>query len=462
MKQLLFALILSIGVSSAQTTVDLRTQVKNVDFSNADWTRPSKTGTALPSICQIGETFFKSDAPPGANLYGCSATNIWSPQSGASPSIITAGTGNPSGGCPDPQGGVFSVYLDTSASTGQNLWACTAANTWSRFVLTNPGDSFSIDGLTSAMAAQSNPAALHVSCIFDNNANTIQCKDTSGNVSSAVRLSTTCGSGQHYSSIDAQGIPVCTADSSAVAPSVRVPFGSRSACNSSIAGQLALITDQAGLSSQCDGTSYADFAFGSIPITRPPSAASFTTVNGGTLADNGGLLTLDKSTPGLGVSLIAIPAGSGAGQASGTWTLTAAFTGIQTGGSSFPECGIWLTNGTTAGISGAKGFVVETDTINNNDRAPIFERVYFPISGTLAGGSIASPSNGVKSSPLQWFRAQRANAGTNDITWSVGDGVSWLSIGTEDFGSAVSHYGFGCDPRGTNTATIKVWHLTLQ
>jgi hypothetical protein len=63
---------------NAQTAIDLRTQAKSVDFSSAAHTKPSKVGTALPATCTVGETFFNSSAPSGQNLYGCTATNSWS------------------------------------------------------------------------------------------------------------------------------------------------------------------------------------------------------------------------------------------------------------------------------------------------------------------------------------------------------------------------------------------------
>ena len=63
---------------AAQTQIDLRSQAKSVDFSAATYTKPSKAGTTLPASCSIGETFFKTDALAGANLYGCTATNVWS------------------------------------------------------------------------------------------------------------------------------------------------------------------------------------------------------------------------------------------------------------------------------------------------------------------------------------------------------------------------------------------------
>lgn len=71
-----------IACASAQTLVDLRTQTKSVDFSNATTTKPFKSGTTLPATCSVGETFFKTNAPAGANLYACTAQNSWTAQSG--------------------------------------------------------------------------------------------------------------------------------------------------------------------------------------------------------------------------------------------------------------------------------------------------------------------------------------------------------------------------------------------
>jgi len=77
----LLALVILSGVSPGigQTVIDLRTQTKNVDFSGALSTRPLKTGTALPGACNVGELFFMSAAPAGANVYTCSSANQWSP-----------------------------------------------------------------------------------------------------------------------------------------------------------------------------------------------------------------------------------------------------------------------------------------------------------------------------------------------------------------------------------------------
>ena len=62
--------------------VDLRSQTKGVDFSKAPVTKPFRTGTALPATCTVGDSFFKTDAASGQNLYGCTAVNIWTVESG--------------------------------------------------------------------------------------------------------------------------------------------------------------------------------------------------------------------------------------------------------------------------------------------------------------------------------------------------------------------------------------------
>jgi hypothetical protein len=66
--------MLAAGMAAmAQTTQVDPTQLK----------RAIKVGTTLPATCTAGDLFFKSDAPAGSNLYGCSSMNSWSLQSGS-------------------------------------------------------------------------------------------------------------------------------------------------------------------------------------------------------------------------------------------------------------------------------------------------------------------------------------------------------------------------------------------
>jgi len=54
-------------------------------------------GTSLPSTCQIGQLFFKTDATAGSNIYGCTAANTWTVSSFNSSTFPTL-TGTPAAG----------------------------------------------------------------------------------------------------------------------------------------------------------------------------------------------------------------------------------------------------------------------------------------------------------------------------------------------------------------------------
>lgn len=87
---------------SGQTKLDLSTQSRNVDFSGATATRPIRVGTVLSPTCQVGEAFFKSNAPAGQNVYYCVGTNTWMLQS--------SGGGGGGAGLPDVDG-LENVFL---------------------------------------------------------------------------------------------------------------------------------------------------------------------------------------------------------------------------------------------------------------------------------------------------------------------------------------------------------------
>jgi len=54
-------------------------------------------GTSLPSTCQIGQLFFKTDVTAGSNIYGCTAANTWTVSSFNSSTFPTL-TGTPAAG----------------------------------------------------------------------------------------------------------------------------------------------------------------------------------------------------------------------------------------------------------------------------------------------------------------------------------------------------------------------------
>jgi hypothetical protein len=76
MKHLLLLLLAS--TMCAQTLINGgRTVLGAIDNSGATTTKPSKTGTAPPGTCAVGETFIDTDAPSSAQFLVCTATNTW-------------------------------------------------------------------------------------------------------------------------------------------------------------------------------------------------------------------------------------------------------------------------------------------------------------------------------------------------------------------------------------------------
>jgi hypothetical protein len=87
-----------------QTQIHLQSQGKAVDFSNLNSTRPVKTGTLLPATCLPGELFFKRDAAPGQNIYGCVSTNTWALQASGSGGTLSSHAAQHESGGTDPVG----------------------------------------------------------------------------------------------------------------------------------------------------------------------------------------------------------------------------------------------------------------------------------------------------------------------------------------------------------------------
>src|ERR1017187_5606338 len=103
--------------------------VSVVDFSGSGSTAPAKAGTSAsrPTACTQGQIYFATDVAAGQNLYFCTVTGapgVWTQMSGNAAGTMTAGTGAPAGTCAPPM-----LYIDT---TNQDLWYCSATNTWKK------------------------------------------------------------------------------------------------------------------------------------------------------------------------------------------------------------------------------------------------------------------------------------------------------------------------------------------
>ena len=73
----------AVSLLSGQTQINGGRTVKGAwDASGAISTKPAKSGTVLPATCGTGEQFFKTDAAAGQNVYLCTAANTWTAASG--------------------------------------------------------------------------------------------------------------------------------------------------------------------------------------------------------------------------------------------------------------------------------------------------------------------------------------------------------------------------------------------
>ncbi len=141
------------GGASGQTAVRLSTQVvkDKVDFTNATQTKPVRTGATLPSACEVGEAYWKTDATAGQNLYLCSSANVWTKavfSMEAGSGVVTAGAvvsvdettvpsystgdGAPAGSCVVGR----DYYVNT---TTKQLYYCPETDVWSLIASSGAG-----------------------------------------------------------------------------------------------------------------------------------------------------------------------------------------------------------------------------------------------------------------------------------------------------------------------------------
>lgn len=64
-------LLTFLSAAYGQTQINLGSQGRNVDFTNAPFTRPIKSGSSLPAQCNSADFFFNTSATPGQNLFAC-------------------------------------------------------------------------------------------------------------------------------------------------------------------------------------------------------------------------------------------------------------------------------------------------------------------------------------------------------------------------------------------------------
>jgi len=174
-REIILGLGLGVAILSAQTTVNggrvftgvLKSNGASatVDFSGASSTVPVQTGllAARPASCTAGQMYFATDAASGQNLSYCAGSpGTWTAAagSGSLPGTVvqtnqsngySAGTQDFSGAghtLPAKKGtasqlpstcAVGEEYFATDATAGQNMYYCTAANSWTQQLVGSGG-----------------------------------------------------------------------------------------------------------------------------------------------------------------------------------------------------------------------------------------------------------------------------------------------------------------------------------
>jgi hypothetical protein len=153
------------GLLNGQTSIDLTRQAR------------LGSGTNLPAQCAVGQVFFKSNAPAGANLYTCAAQNSWT-----AVGLSQGTTSSRPAGCTFGQ-----IWLSTD--TGAMTYCSATGNpgTWSPILAGANGAISQIDaaGTPLTVRATLNFAA-GAACVDNSGANRTDCTFSGGGSGSLV------------------------------------------------------------------------------------------------------------------------------------------------------------------------------------------------------------------------------------------------------------------------------------
>jgi hypothetical protein len=187
-----------------QTTLDIPTQTRNVNFSKATSTTPWRIGTSLPQSCSVGQAYFKSDAPPGLNVYVCTSTDQWSMETAdvdlSNYPLYSTGSGAPTSSCTAGR----DLYTDM---TNAESWLCAGTNTWRKLLSSSNTGPVLIRGQNGS--APATPTGGTTAFYFDATAKLGQTKDDVGNIGTMVRPSDCSPSGGFAQTIHADGTVTC-------------------------------------------------------------------------------------------------------------------------------------------------------------------------------------------------------------------------------------------------------------
>lgn len=132
--------------TTTPTTLNLQTQGRNPDFSSFPFTRPVSVGATLPASCQVGQLYFNSAASAGSNLYACTAADTWTVEAGSSSTPGITMASQLGDFAPTLSNGTLTIGANCSGATPCNVRVGTAVYRFTNPAMVTP------TGSTSGMA----------------------------------------------------------------------------------------------------------------------------------------------------------------------------------------------------------------------------------------------------------------------------------------------------------------------
>jgi hypothetical protein len=319
-----FILLVSLvipALAQTNTTLNLSTQGRNADFSSFPFTRPLTQGSSLPSTCQVGQLFFHTAAPIGANIFSCASPNTWAGVGSGYTYTLPPASATTLGGVTVPNNSGLNM-----ASNGLSVVYGTAPNTAAQ------GNDSRITG---AVQATNNLSDLpNVTTALQNlklaGASPLSISaPTTGNAATATRLAaspTVCAAGQYATGVTSSGNANCAqvqySEVSGAPGAYSLPAATATTLGGVIAGSGLAVS--AGTLSANVGTSAGTVAAGNDSrITAALQASN-------NLSDVSNVTTALQNLKLTGVSPIAISAAT-TGNAATATRLAATPTGCVSG-----------------------------------------------------------------------------------------------------------------------------------
>jgi hypothetical protein len=244
------------GQAFGQTMVDLRTQSKSVDFSSQPSTSPAVVGATLPGSCQTGQLFFNSTATPGANLFGCTASNTWTLMSSNGSGSGSSGSGASAASLASQLGD----FAATLASGTLTIGAACSSATPCNVRIGNTSYSFKFPGTVTISGTTSGLVLLYI--------------DGSGNLTAgsvATLNCTGCTYAPGITAFPSNAIPLYTWSASGGAFDAKgaTDFRAMLSTKNLLGGSGLIVSENAGTS-----TIAIDPSLVSLHVLTPPASSS--------------------------------------------------------------------------------------------------------------------------------------------------------------------------------------------